>query len=206
MSIDKKKIILVEGKDDLNFTIRLLKYKNINDIMVEQYNGKDNLIHHINSLINRDGFDEITSLIIFRDSDDSSQSAIESINYCLKKTGLITENIKPFTINNYNNRKIGFGLFPGLDDNKNLYNTGSLEHLCLLLLKDNSNHEFVKSYLEDFQTKNAKFKKPQKNELHSVFSFTDKYVGQLIGQAAEYGGFDFNSPYLNPFIELINEM
>jgi len=200
MVINKKKIILVEGNDELYFFMRLLNYKGINDVFIEPFNGKDKLTTHIKSLIKRDGFDDVTSIIILRDSDESYKSSSDSVNYCLRINGLITADIKPFTINDQNNRKIGFGLFPGIEKN------GTLEDLCLKIFNTNSNNVMVKKYIEDFQAANGRFKKPHKNELHAIFSFTDKYVSLLIGQVAESGGFDLDSPYLLPFIEMINKM
>ena len=206
MAVDKKKIILVEGEDELYFFIHLLEYKKISDIFVESFKGKDKLTTHIETLIKRDGFDDVTSIIIFRDSDDSSKSASDSINYSLRKNDLITTNIEPFKMNEHNNKKIGFGLFPGVDENGVLINTGTLEHLCLNLFRDNTNNTIIKNYLDDFQEKNGKFKCLHKNELHALFSFTDKYVGSKIGETAKFGGFDFDSPHLLPFIEMINKM
>ena len=200
MAIDKKKIILVEGEDEFYFFIHLLKYKGISDIFIESFKGKDKLTTHIESLVKRDGFDDVTSLVIFRDSDDSSMKASDSVNYSLRTNGLITTNIKSFTMNNQNNQKIGFGLFPGIDEN------GTLEDLCIKIYKAGSNDTIVKKYLEDFQTTNGRFKKPHKNELHALFSFTNEYVGLKIGETAKIGGFDFDSPHLLPFIEMINKM
>jgi len=205
MSIREKRIILVEGKDDCYFMSQLLKHKAINAIMVESFNGKDKLTSHINSLIKRDGFDEVISMLIFMDSDKSAGSAGDSINYSLRSTGLIANNIVSFKVSNQFDRKIGFGLFPGYDEKGELHNTGTLEDLCVHLFKENSNRDLIINYLDDFQAKNGDFRQRHKNELHALFSFTDKYVGLKIGTTAEAGGFDFDSPYLEPFIKLINE-
>lgn len=200
MSIDKKKIILVEGRDDENFIYSLLNSKSIDDILVEPYNGKDRLTSHINSLTKREGFDETTSILILRDSDESLESASDSINYSLRTTRLIDKNLSPFKIDFQNNRKIGFGLFPGVGEN------GTLEDLCLRIFKENANNELIDSYLDDFQNKKGSFKHIHKNKLHTLFSFTDKYVGYKIGETANFGGFDFDSHHLEPFLKLINEM
>jgi len=204
--IEKKKLIIAEGNDVKYFLIHLLNNKGINDIQVIDSGGIKELTICINSLKNIDGFDDVTSILIFRDAEDSAQSAIESVNYSLRATGLITTDIKPFTTNNQNNLSIGFALFPGIDENGYLYNCGALEHLCLRLFKDNSNYAIIKNYIEDFQTKSTKFKSPHKNELHALFTFTDKYVGLKIGETAKTGGFNFDSPCLLPFLNMINEM
>ena len=203
-SICKKKLILAEGKDDCLFLNRLLIKEN--DIQIRNFNGKDNLTNEIEALKRIDGFDDVTSILVFRDSEESSEIACDSINYSLRKTGLIITSIEPFIMNNQNNRKIGFTLFPGKDENGKLYNSGTLEHLCIKIFKGKSVKSIVRTYIEDFQSKKEKFKKLHKNELHALFSFTDDYVGNKIGDTARDGGFDFNSPYLFPFLEMIRKM
>jgi len=105
-----------------------------------------------------------------------------------------------------NNRKIGFVLFPGIDENGQIYKYGTLEHLCLQLFKEKSVKEKVKTYIDDFQLKTKNFSKLHKNELYATFSFTDSFVGLKIGETAKAEGFDFDSPHLSPFIKIINEM
>ena len=118
-----------------------------------------------------DGFDNVTSILIFRDSEKSSKSACESVNNSLKK-----------------------------------YEYGTFEHLCLRLFKEKSVNEKVKTYLDDFQLKTENFRKLHKNELYATFSFTDNFVGLKIGETAKAGGFDFDAPYLLPFLRMIKEM
>ena len=190
-NLDKKKLILAEGVDAKFFLIHLLHKKRIDDIKVLNFGGIKELTKFICTLKSIEGFDDVSSIIIFRDSEKSAQSASESINDSIKTTNLITRIIKPFTISNQNGRNIGFGLFPGIDENGKLYEDGTLEHLCLRLFTENSNNAIIKTYIEDFQTKNAKFRRAHKNELHALFSFTDKYVGLKIGETARDGGFDF---------------
>jgi hypothetical protein len=204
--IKKKKIIIAEGKDAKFFLIHLLNKKGNDGIQVVDSGGITELTISIKSLKGIEGFDNVTSILIFRDSEKSSESAAQSVNYSLKETGLITTEIKPFTMSRQNNRHIGFVLFPGLDENGKLFNSGTLEHLCLGIFREKSNSEIIKTYIEDFQAKGMKFKKPHKNELHTFFSFTDKYVSMKIGETAQMGGFDFDSPQLLPFVKMINEM
>ena len=96
--------------------------------------------------------------------------------------------------------------WPGKDETSKLCESGRLEDLCLKIFRENSGKAIVNTYVKDFQAKYGGFKREHKNELHALFSFTDKYVGSLIGQTAEKGGFDFDSPFLLPFLEMINKM
>jgi hypothetical protein len=204
--ITKKKIIITEGKDAKLFLIHLLNKKGNDDIQIIDSKGITELTRCLDSLKNIDGFDDVTSMLIFRDSETSSKSAIQSVNHSLKATGLITTEIKPFTFSKQNNRRIGFVLFPGIDENGKLFDCGTLEHLCLSIFRENANSNIVQMYIKDFQNKTANFKRPHKNELHALFSFTDKYVSLKLGETAQAGGFDFDSPQLLPFLEMIDKM
>jgi hypothetical protein len=202
----KKKLILAEGNDACYFLLNLLSKMKIEDIQISNFGGVKDITNHISALKGMDGFDSVNSILIFRDSETSTKSACESVNSSLKITNIIKTDIKPFIMNCQNDRRIGFVLFPGMDENGELYDCGTLEHLCLHLLKEKSVNEKIKTYIDDFQLKNSKFVKPHKNELHTSLSFTDKFVGLKIGETANAGGFDFDSPYLSPFLKIINEM
>jgi hypothetical protein len=204
--IEKGKLILGEGYDDCYFLLYLLRKMEIDDIQISVFEGVENLTKHIESLKGIEGFDSVTSILIFRDSEKCTQSAIKDVNNSLKKTDLITTDIEPFTTNSQNDRNIGFVLFPGFDENGKLYDCGRLEDLCLKIFKNKSINALIKDYIDDFQSKNKKFIRPYKNELHALFSFSDEYVGSKIGETAKYGGFDFDSPELLPFLEMIRKM
>ena len=205
-TINNEKLILAEGVDDCNFLCSLLSKKRIDNIQISKFEGVNNLTNHLKAIKMVDGFDNVTSILIFRDSENSTESACQSVNSSLTRTAIITTDITPFTINYQNNRKIGFALFPGFDENGILYKCGTIEQLCLRLFREKPAIEKVKTYIDDFQSKADKFKKPHKNELHAVFSFTDKFVGCKIGETATKGGFDFDSPHLSPFLKMIKEM
>jgi hypothetical protein len=204
--INKEKLILTEGVDDCYFLYSLLSKKKIDNIQVSNFEGVEKLTNHIEAIKRMDGFDNVTSILIFRDSEKSTDSACESVNNSLKKAEIINDDITPFTMSYQNDRKIGLVLFPGFDESGKIYSCGTLEHLCLRLFKEKSVNEKVKDYINDFQLKNEIFKKLHKNELHATFSFTDRFVGLKIGEIAKAEGFDFDSPHLSPFLEMINKM
>jgi len=204
--IRKGKLILAEGDDDCYFLLNLLSKMKIDNIQISCIGCVENLTRHIEAIKRMDGFDNITSILIFRDSEESTESACESINNSLKKTEIINTDLTPFIMSCQNNRKIGFVLFPGIDENGQIYSRGTLEHLCLRLFKEKSVNEKVKAYIDNFQSNTDIFKKLHKNELHASFSFTDDFVGLKIGETAKAGGFDFDSPYLLPFLRIIKEM
>jgi len=178
----------------------------IKNIQISKIGGVDNLTNHIEAIKRIEGFENVNSILIFRDSEDSAESACKSVNNSLKKTGIINTDIEPFKFSIQNERKIGVVLFPGIDENGKIYNCGTLEHLCLKLFKEKSVNEKIKTYINDFQSKTGDFKKPHKNELHASLSFTNNFVGLKIGETAKAEGFDFDSPHLAPFLKMIREM
>jgi len=204
--ISKEKIILAEGDDDCHFLHNLLSKMKIDNIQISCIEGIKNLTHHIEAIKRMDEFDNVTSILIFRDSEESTESACKSINNTLKKTNIINSDITPFIMSYQNNLKVGFVLFPGIDENGQIYKCGTLEHLCLRLFKEKHVNEKVKTYIDDFQLKTKNFSKLHKNELYATFSFTDNFVGLKIGEIAKAEGFDFDSPHLAPFIKMIKEM
>jgi len=204
--ISDEKLILAEGTDDCKFLSSLLSKMKIDSIDIRKYEGINNLTNHIKAIKGIEGFDIVTSILIFRDSEQSAEKACKSVNNSLKETKLIKTDIEPFIMSRQNSLKIGFALFPGIDENGKIYEYGTLEDLCLRLFKEKSVTEEIKVYIKDFQSKTESFKRPHKNELHASFSFTDNFVGLKIGETAKAGGFDFDSPHLKPFLNMIKEM
>jgi hypothetical protein len=184
----------------------LLNTLHIAGIQVINSLGITDLTNSINTLKSADGYEEVNSILILRDSENSTKSAIQSVNHSLQVTGLIDTTLEPFNIIEQNGKRICFALFPGFDENQQLYQNGTLEDLCLKIFKDQAVIERVDAYLSDFQTETKTFKRSHKNKLHASLSFTDTYVGMKIGDTTKAGGFDFASAYLTPFLDIINSL
>jgi len=206
--IEKSKLILTEGIDAFHFLRNLLDKLNIEDFQVFDYGGISELTEYIKNQFlkaNTEKFNEVTSLLIIRDSETSSASATRSVNSSLKATKLINKDLQPFCIENQNGRDIGFMLFPGYDENNNLCENGTLENLCLKILKDQNLRKHIEEYINDFKNKtHIEFNREHKNLLHSSLSFTNKFVGLKLAEALKAEGYDLNSQYLAPFIDIIS--
>jgi hypothetical protein len=203
--IMKPNQILAEGNDAYYFLRNFLTGKRIENIQIMNYGGIDDLTRFLVSLSKQDDYDSIQSIIIARDAETSAGSAIQSVNGSLKKAGLIDSDIAAFKIAG-KNIKAGIMLFPGLDENGKIYDTGTLEDLCVKLLKNQDIIKTVIPYYNEFQEKYGTFKKPHKNKLHIPLSFTDKFVGFKIGDTAKAEGFDFDSPWFAPFLEIMTQI
>jgi hypothetical protein len=113
--IRQKKVLAVEGKDEVNFFHALLEYVGITD-------------YEIPALVRMPGFSDVDVLVVIRDADEDANAAFASIRDSLRKEGFeLPENINQFS---YGKPKIGIFIMPGNSD------TGMLEDLCLETVKD----------------------------------------------------------------------
>ena len=140
IKIEKKKLLLVEGKDEVNFFEAILKHEKINDVQEHEKNiqildvmGKNNFKNIFKILTLSDGFANIEVLGFIQDADNNkAKSAFDSLSHLLKaegfclKTGSIENNIFESSHKNFGNKKIGIFIMPNNRDK------GALEDLCLL--------------------------------------------------------------------------
>ncbi len=80
-TIEKSKLLLVEGPDDLSFFDALLRHLNRQDIDVRSYGGKDNLRPFLKGLPAFPGFVNVVSLGITRDADDYADRTFGSSDW-----------------------------------------------------------------------------------------------------------------------------
>jgi hypothetical protein len=211
MAIENKKIlkdhvVLAEGVDAQFFLIYLLDTLKFNNIQVLDFHGVYDLTGYLELFRNWPGYNRVKSIIIARDAEESASSAIQSVNGSLQKAGLIESDIAAFKISG-KDIKVGIMLFPGLDDAGELCTMGTLEDLCIKLFKFQEVAICANTYTDDFQEKcSIKFKRPHKNKLHAMLSLTDDYVGLKIGETAKSRGFNFDSLYLKPYVDILNEI
>lgn len=204
--IVSEKLILVEGCDAKIFMINMLQIIGKENVFqVLDFGGISDLNRYIATLKKMDGFDLIKSILIVRDCESSATSAIQSVNTCLKNHGLIISNITPFRVYK-NDIKIGLALFPGYDDDNKLIESGTLEDLCVAIIKDQTCLKTIEVYIQNFQDSYFKFRRLHKNRLHAMISFTNDHVGMKLGEAAKAKFYDFDHSRFLPFKEIIENL
>src|SRR5699024_5370301 len=90
--ISKTKLLLVEGKDELAFFQELIKRNEIlslkkDDIQIVSLGGVQKFKTELEALKNRTGFENVKSMAIIRDADESKESALQSLRKILSNTG-----------------------------------------------------------------------------------------------------------------------
>ncbi len=180
--IEKPKLIIGEGKEEVIFFSQLIEYLEIDDIQVDYYGGKTNLNNYLKALPLIPGFSHLRSLGITRDADESFDTASQSIDSFLRQH------------NEIENLKIEKFILP---DNSS---PGMLEDLCL-----KSINALDKSCIEEFfhciKKNTARIPDEiSKAKIHAWLS-TQQKPDKRLGEAAKAGYINWDN---EAFKELTN--
>jgi len=205
--IKSKKILGVEGLDEVNFFDALLKYINIAGVQIYEVGGKGQfknklpILKKASGFFNADGSPFVTHLAVIRDK--NSDDAFESIVGILKKEGF-TSPKKHGEFSN-DNPKVGVFIMPG----KTVKGT-MLEDLCL---KTVENHPAMKCVEEFASCVSALLTSPKnvsKAKAHifkaQVFLAAQPEVVDSVGVAAQKKYWDFDSPALNELKQFLGNL
>lgn len=213
-SIVKNYIILCEGVDTVNFLLYYLCSKALNydprfadDIQLFNFGGITDLSLFIRNLMSMENFDKVNAILIVRDAETDVDKAISSVKIALKKSQLpVPDNCNLWKRDEENNIKVAFTLMPVCSSNPT---TGALEDLCWNILANDPRHEmrsdvtsFVSRMKEKYHSISAH---EHKSKLHSFFSVNENLISLKIGEASRAGAFDWNSNYLQPLKDIIEQ-
>jgi hypothetical protein len=154
-----------------------------------------------------EGYEGIKSIVIVRDAEKDPDKAVNHVKKSLKKANLPVA-AKPFEYAK-SVISIAFMISPGFVKNangKNVLCAGTLENLCLDIVKDNSTFDCVDKYIECIKSKGQKVKRLHKTKLHTYLSGKDNFVGLKIGEAYKAGAWNWNHDNLKPFVDVIKTM
>ncbi|EMW0509132.1 DUF3226 domain-containing protein [Enterobacter mori] len=205
--INKNKILLVEGRDEINFFDALLKSCTLDTIQVIESKGKDQFPFELELIVNDPGFANVTSIGIVRDADNSQQSAVESIRAQLQKHKLPSPTGHLTFVNN-GQMNVGIFIAPGFTD------TGMLESLILESLGEHPVKVASGNYIDNLRSllhpenETCQYKFPtniHKARMHAFLAGMEKYVPSA-GMAALKGYFDLTSPIFNDVRGFLRQM
>ena len=212
--IEHEHIIICEGRDEQNFLLSFLKSSEMQrkdqrlgeNVGVLNFGGNDELPIFLKNIRNTPGYNKVKTILIMRDAETSVTQAIDQIGSALERSGFALPERTGYW-SDAKEVKVAFLLFPDLNDNPT---EGTLEDLCLRLLKEEYQPEIVIDKISDIMSclKNKGvryFKHDFKTRLHSFFSLTDGFVGSKVGEAARYGAFNWESIELEYLYKMIIE-
>lgn len=198
--IIKTKLFVVEGADALHFCINALEAYNVDDVQVMDFGGIRDLTAYLKTLSQFPGYEHVTTLVVARDAETDSASAINSIKNSFSQASLpVPQN--PFEFTGGDGIRTAFLIFPGYVDQT--LTPGTLEDLCLELVKDCSTFGCVDAYIKCLQSAGQEIKRPHKTKLHSYLSGKNDFVGMKIGEASKAGAWDWEHARLKPFKDVI---
>ena len=203
IEIEKTKLLLVEGADALYFFISALGAFGVDDVQVMDFGGITELTNFLETLSRLKNYESVITIAVARDAETGTSSAIQSVKKSFKEAKLPVPD-KPFEFAE-DNLRTAFMLFPG-SDGQNLQ-PGTLEDLCLAIVKDTPAFGCVDEYIECLKKWNdQKIRHLHKIKLHSYLAGKDEFTGLKIGEAAKAGAWDWEHPNFKQFKDVIKAM
>ena len=208
----QRRLLLVEGNDDLRFFIALFDHLETTDIAVGSYNGKDNLRNDLSERVRSPEFRLATSLGIVRDADNSSQSAFDSVIGSLRRVGLPTPDA-PVVPKESDGLRVSVLIIPPNETR------GELENVCLSSIEGTLDWQCVESYLDCLSMSEPPVQENNKAKvrLHSYLAagpihttdngnISGRRPALRLGEAAEAGVWDWSSPAFERLEEFLRNL
>lgn len=195
-------ILMVEGIDAYYFCIHACEAYGLEFVQVIDFGGITELYTEIEVLKKLPHYEEIPALGILRDAEKDARGAVHSVKSALKRNDLLVPK-KPYEIA-VGNPSVGFGLFPGTREH-DLYDTGTLEDLCMASVKKDKNWKCVDDYLACLQ-KGETLTHLHKARLHAYLAGKNGMAGMKIGEAAKAGAWDWESVVMQDFRTFLEEL
>ncbi|MDJ0616994.1 MAG: hypothetical protein QNJ63_09645 [Calothrix sp. MO_192.B10] len=202
-TIDEEQLLLVEGRDEVNFFDALLKHIKIQDIQVIEVGGKDKFKNEFPALLYASDFSKVKSYAIVRDADTNAGATLASIQKLLKDYNQPVPN-QHGAVEDTGNLKVGIFIMPGNAEE------GMLEDLCLETIQNHPVLNCTEKYLSCLETnldilENGELKQAGKHyfpknrakaRMHSFLAGMYEYVPRA-GLAAKKGYFDLDADILS---------
>ena len=122
-TIQKPKVVVVEGHDEVQFVGALVLFLGLKDIQIERMNGRDNLGPTIKELLVRPGHARLVSIGIMMDADNDPQAALQRMQHALRGAHLPTPEAPLCQVGD--RPRVVIAVIPSID------RCGMLEDLCL---------------------------------------------------------------------------
>ncbi|MCA6072488.1 MAG: hypothetical protein LE178_02995 [Endomicrobium sp.] len=197
INIEKTSILLVEGKDEVNFFDMLLKFLNIPNVQSIDVGGVYNFKNKFSVLSKQEKFRDVDKIAFIRDADKQAESALDSLKSSVQSAD-VRFSINDISLANNNNIKDINGVCCGIYIMPDNQSSGMLEDLCIKYMKTDSICHCVEKYISCVRNNGGKngekfeFKNESKSIIFSYLS-TKLADSPSIGRAAQKNVFDFNN-------------
>ncbi|MGI6395571.1 MAG: DUF3226 domain-containing protein [bacterium] len=205
MILKSRTLVLVEGKDEVNFLSKLLENLGFK-AQVEDICGKDlfpteNGFAAIKQL---EGFENVKSLAVIRDADygeNAVKRAFQSVKTVLERNGVASPSAPGEFIEN-DGLKIGIYIMPDCE------NEGMLEDLCLKSVENDSVFKCANQFLDCVNASVHKNEKPKNLSKAKAQTFLagKKEVANATGVGAQKGYWNFEHECMNKIKQFLENL
>ncbi|TET20163.1 hypothetical protein E3J74_04050 [Candidatus Bathyarchaeota archaeon] len=195
--ITKPRLVVVEGKDDLNFFEALIDHMNLQNIQVVECSGKSRLGDYLEALVIASGFHQVTSLGIAVDADDDNSATFESVCAALRGANLQQPPQPLVPIGS--NPKVEVMILPRVREN------GMLEDLCIESVSSNPATPCMESYFQCLNEHSVFPNELSKAKVH-VFLASRPTPDKRLGEAAKAGYWPFGDVAFDQVKDFINQV
>ena len=177
--------LIVEGKNLENFFEAYLSHLDLKDIQIQNFGGINELSAFLKGFELLEGFNQIHSVGIVRDAEESAPAAFNSVQSSIKNNCTQLSKPKEMGEIHENNPSVGVMILP---DNKN---KGMLETLLSQTFAEDPVNDCIDNFLICVKNQTRKeILKPDKARAHA-FIATKPYPHVSVGVAAKKNYWDF---------------
>lgn len=195
--IIKSNLLLVEGRDEVNFFECYLNFLKIDSIQIIEVKGKENFKREIPKLKVLPGFSDVMKIGIIRDADTDFVATFRSIYDRLKENGF--NPVKECNIFSESHPSIGIFIMPSSNQN------GSLEDLCLEAINNDEIMKCSYQFIDCLKSFNPNIKNESKRLIQTYLASKDELCSNIgLGAMKKYWNFD--SVYYNDLKNFIKEL
>ncbi len=197
IKIEKKRLLLVEGKDEIMFFNAYLKFLEIDNIQVLEVKGKTQFKNELPLLKINPGFPDVEKFGLIRDADDDFSATLQSVY-----DRLILNSFEPIKEHNKfstSTPQIGIFIMPGLNTN------GCLEDLCLKAVNTNDQLKCPNDFINCVKNDKKGLNHISKRKVQ-VFLACQKELCNHLGLGAQKKYWDFDSAVYDDIKKFVQDL
>lgn len=184
------RLLVVEGKEDVQFFAQFVKYLKLRDVQIHSINGKSDYPKKLRAISSESNFiRNVESLGLVRDANTNPAGTIVSIKGALKSSKIPVPR-RPLQLASSRNIKVMFLVLPG-ERTK-----GELEDLCLQSVGSYKAMPCVDEYIKCLKKQGLQGPRKVPKAKVQVFlaSRSRRNLPTNVGRAAEMGIWNFDAP------------
>ena len=196
--IEKPKLLLVEGNDEVRLFCALAKSIGAEDVQIRAYRGKDNLRRFLRVIPQIPGYSELKAIAVARDADENGDGAAQSVRDALAAAALPVPD-SPLKPADDGRIAVRYLIIPPNSE------SGALEDVCLASVAEDPAMACVEDYFRCVERRaldGPKAARMSKARVHAFLSSRENPSLRL-GEAAERGVWRFDAPAFSPLKDIL---